>query len=363
MNMQGAPITFAIVGSGWRAEFFARLAQAMPERLSLTGFAVRRPETAEAATRRWGVPALLSPTELVRQRQPDFVVTCVPWSANEAMLIELVEAGARVLSETPPAPDRDALRRLWARVGSTQQVQVAEQYLLMPGHAARREIVKRGLIGTPGSVQVSSTHGYHAVSMMRGLLGVGFEPVTVSASRFNAPLVDPLNRAGWTDNTTPIDAGTTLATLDFGGGASGLYDFTDNQWHNQLRLRRIVVRGSLGEIADDTVVHLAAPHTIVKSAITRAQLGQDLNLDGHDTEQLVFEGHVVWRNPFLGLRLMDEEIAIAQMLVATAAWARDEGPAPYPLAEACQDHLIGLAIDEAMATGQRVTTSREAWAG
>ena len=72
---------------------------------------------------------------------------------------------------------------------------------------------------------------------------------------------------------------------------------------------------------------------------------------------------MVWRNPFLGLRLMDEEIAIAQMLVATAAWARDEGPAPYPLAEACQDHLIGLAIDEAMATGQRVTTSREAWAG
>jgi predicted dehydrogenase len=363
MNDARSPVTFAIVGSGWRAEFFARLAQAIPKRLALTGFAVRRPEAAEAATQRWGVPAWLSPAELVRRQRPEFVVSCVPWSANEAVLTELVDAGAHVLSETPPAPDRDALRRLWARVGASQRVQVAEQYLLMPGHAARREIVRRGLIGRPGSVQVSSTHGYHAVSMMRGLLGVGCEPVTVSASRFTAPLVDPLTRAGWTDDTTPKDAGTTLATLDFGAGASGLYDFTDNQWHNQLRLRRIAVRGSLGEIADDTVVRLAAPRCIVKSAITRSQLGQDLNLDGHDTEHLVFEGQVVWRNPFVGLRLMDEEIAIAQMLAATAAWARDDGAAPYPLAEACQDHLIGLAIDEAAASGQRVVTQREAWAG
>ena len=144
MTSAPAPVRFGIVGSGWRAEFFARLAQALPARLQLTGFAVRRPETAEIATRRWGVPALLSPAELVRQRQPDFVVTCVPWSANEAVLTELVDAGTRVLSETPPAPDLDALRRLWARVGASQRVQVAEQYLLMPGHAARHAIVQRG---------------------------------------------------------------------------------------------------------------------------------------------------------------------------------------------------------------------------
>jgi predicted dehydrogenase len=362
MTPSPVPVRVGIVGSGWRAEFFARLAQALPARLQLAGFVVRRPEVADTVTRRWGVPAFLSPADLVRRYQPDFVVSCVPWSANETVLTELVDAGTRVLSETPPAPDLDALRRLWARVGATQRVQVAEQYLLMPGHAARRAIVQRGVIGAPGSVQVSSTHGYHAVSMMRGLLGVGFDPVTVQAVRFAAPLVDPLTRAGWTDNATPKDAGTTLATLDFGAGRSGLCDFTDNQWHNQLRLRRILIRGSLGEIADDTVVHLAAPRTIVKSPLTRSQLGQDLNLDGHDTEHIVFEGQPVWRNPFIGLRLMDEEIAIAQMLVATAAWARDDGPPPYPLAEACQDHLIGLAIDEAVATGQRVITAREAWA-
>jgi predicted dehydrogenase len=357
------PVRLAIVGSGWRAEFFARLARLLPEHFTLVGFAVRQPDKVQVVAAQWGVPAVLTIDELVHTLRPELVVTAVPWSANEAVVTALVAAGAKVLSETPPAPDLAGLRRLWSAVGATQRVQVAEQYLLMPGHAARREIVSRGAIGTVSSVQVSSTHGYHAVSMLRGLLGAGFDPVTVQARRFVADLVDPLTRAGWTDDATPKPAGTVLATLDFGGGLSGLYDFTDNQWHNQLRLRRIVVRGSLGEIADDTVVHLAAPRSIVRSQLTRAQLGHDLNLDGHDTEHLLFEGQVVWRNPFVGLRLMDEEIAIATLMVAAARWVRDEGPPPYPLAQACQDHAIALAIDAAVASGQLVTTAREAWAG
>ena len=364
------PVTFGIVGSGWRADFFARLAALLPEQLTLVGAAVRRPESAEEVTRRWGVPTYLSPAELAARQRPAFVVSSVPWPVNPEVIGTHAGSGTRVLAETPPAPDEAGMRALWAEVGERRLVQIAEQYLLMPGHAARREIVRRGLIGTPTSVQVSSTHGYHAVSMIRGLLGagagtdaaIGFGPVRVDARRFTAPLLDPLTRDGWTGAEEPQDATTTLATLDLGDGMSGLYDFTDNQWHNRLRQRRIVVRGSLGEIADDTVVHWGGARTVLHSEIVRSQLGHDLNLDGFDTEHLTFEGQVVYRNPLLGLRLMDEEIAIATLLTATAAWARDEGPEPYPLAEACQDHLISLAIDRAADSGAPVVTDVEPWA-
>lgn len=353
--------TFGIVGSGWRAQFFARLARALPEQLTLVGAAVRRPGAVEEVGARWGVPVYLSPGELVREQRPDFVISSVPWPVNPEVIATLAESGVRVLAETPPAPDADALRALWARVGASALVQVAEQYLLLPGHAARRELIAGGVIGRPTSVQVSSTHLYHAVSMIRGLLGVGFDPVTVRADRFTAPLADPLTRDGWTGDETPKDAATTLATLDFGGGASGLYDFTDNQWHNRLRLRRIVIRGSRGEIADDTVVRLAGDRAILRSALVRSQLGYDLNLDGYDTEHISFDGRIVYRNPFLGLRFMDEEIAIASLMTATAAWARDEGPQPYPLAQACQDHLVALAIEQSAATGAPVVTGVEPW--
>jgi hypothetical protein len=147
-------------------------------------------------------------------------------------------------------------------------------------------------------------------------LGVGFEPLTVSASAFTAPLVDPLTRQGWTDDDKPKEANTVLATLDF-GGRSGLYDFTDNQWHNQLRWRRIVVGGSHGEINDDAVVRLSSPRTILRTPLVRFQLGYDPNLDGDDTEYIAFGSEALYRNPFIGLCLMDEEMALATLLHAT----------------------------------------------
>jgi hypothetical protein len=155
---------------------------------------------------------------------------------------------------------------------------------------------------------------------------------------------------------------TTLATLDFGPGRMGVYDFTDNQWFNPFRARRIVVRGSLGEIVDDTMVRLAAPDTPVESPLVRRLTGLDLSLEGLEVQHLSVDGAVLWRNEFVGARLSEDDLAVAGLMAAVAAWARDEAPAPYPLAEGCQDHLLGLAIHESAASGRRVTTAVEPWA-
>jgi predicted dehydrogenase len=356
------PTTFGIVGHGWRAEFFRRLGALLPDELSLVGVAVRRAEAASVVRGAWNVPTYLSPNELVAGVHPDFVISCVPWSANPAVLDDLVRSGTRVLSETPPAPDLAGLRALWREVGRQGLVQVAEQYHLMPAHASREAIVRKGLIGTPTQVQVSSTHTYHAISLMRHILQVGCEPARVTAVSTHSPLVDPLDRSGWTEDGDPKDAVTTLAVLDLGGGRSGVYDFTDNQWHNQLRHRRIVIRGTHGEIADEHLVRLLDPRTILRATLVRQQLGHDLNLDGFETELFSLGEEPLWRNPFLGHRLMDEEIAILQLMRATGRWATGDAEGPYPLAEACQDHLLGLAVDDAVARGTPVDTTKEPWA-
>ncbi|MFD1276666.1 hypothetical protein ACFQ51_47710 [Streptomyces kaempferi] len=46
----------------------------------------------------------------------------------------------------------------------------------MPGHAARMALVREGVIGKVTSVQVSSTHMYHAMSLIRHMLGVAAGP-------------------------------------------------------------------------------------------------------------------------------------------------------------------------------------------
>jgi predicted dehydrogenase len=297
---------------------------------------------------------------LLAAGRPDFVVVSVPWEVAPGVTAELVAEGIPVLTETPPAPSVDGLRQLWSAVGGSGLVQVAEQNPFLPSHAAQLAVIRGGGLGQVGSVQLSSTHLYHAVSVIRMLLGVGMEPATVEAREFVAPLVDPMTRDGWTGDGSAQAAVTTLATLDFGGRV-GLYDFTDNQWHNPLRGSRIVIRGSHGELVDDRLVRLVDPVTAVESRLVRRQTGLGGNLEGFALDHLSLDGSVVYRNPFPGVRLADEEIAIGSLLAGMSDWCRGAGEPPYPLASANQDHLIALAISESVRSSGAVVTAREAW--
>ncbi|WIX83251.1 hypothetical protein QRX50_22060 [Amycolatopsis carbonis] len=340
--------TYAIVGSGWRAEYFWRLA----DELDCLGVVSRRPQDLP-------VPVFTSLDECLRHK-PDFVVTAVPWQVTPGLIRELVGRGVPVLAETPPAPHLDGLRALWHDVGESGLVQVAEQYSRMPAHAARIALARSGVIGDITRVDVSSTHQYHAVSSMRTFLGAGRGPVEVRATRTTALLADPLSRAGWAEEVETKPAVTTFATVVFEEGL-GVYDFTDNQWHNQLLHRRLLVRGTRGELADQDVLRLTADRTIVHTPIVRRQTGYDLDLDGFDTDHLTFGAEVLYRNPYQGRRWNDEEIAIATLLADTGTWVRDEGPPPYPLADGIEDHRIALAIEEAADRDTVVRTGPEAW--
>jgi predicted dehydrogenase len=356
-----APARYAVAGNGWRAAYFLRLAQLFPSRFQVTSIVTRDAESGERAEQQWGVPAVRSVKESVADR-PDFLVAAVPWAASPVVTAEAVALDLPVLCETPPAPDVPALRELWSKVGPSGLVQVAEQYPLYPGHAARLRLIEKGVLGTVSNVQVASTHQYHALALIRAMLGVGFEDAAVTAFRSEFGLASPIAREGWTHDLSAKPSWNVLAYLDFGGGKTGLYDFTDNQWHNELRSNRILVRGSLGELVTDHVVHVHDEITVLESDLVRRQTGVDMNFEGFDLDHIAFEGDVVYRNPWQGGRLADDEIAVASILARTGAWARGDGPAPYPLAEACQDHLVALAIDDSLASGGTVRTTRQPWA-
>ena len=345
--------TFALIGSGWRAQMFLKVARELGT-IRCGGMVVRTP-------RRLDVPAFTSLDACLREVAIDFVLTATPRAVTPHLIADAVDRGLPVLAETPPAPDLNSLRALWSAVGDSGSVQVAEQYLMMPSHAARAALVATGAIGTPTQVQVSSTQQYHAVALIRGLLSAGRGSVSVRATRFTAPLISPLSRTGWTDDEEAHPTTTTIATLDFGDGRSGVYDFTEQQTRNQLRFRRLTVRGSAGELHNDEVVRMTGPHTLVRTPLVRRQTGYDLDLIGYDTEHISLGSEVLYRNPYPGRRWMDEEIAMATLLERTASWVRGEGPEPYPLAEGAQDQQIALAIEQAADSDTTVTTSSEAW--
>lgn len=353
------PVKYAVIGTGWRAAFHVRMAQAAPDRLEAVGVLATTESEAQRFHAAWGVPTVATTAELLALK-PEFVIAAVSWPAMPIVVRELVAAGVKVLAETPPAPELDGLRSLWNDVGASGLVQVGEQYTLMPGHASRLSIIGQGVIGKAASVEIASTHLYHATALMRAFLDVDMDDAVVTGRTFATELVDPLTFDGWVDAPAPQVRTTTIATLDFGDGRMGLYNFVDNQWWNPLLARRVVVRGTLGEIVDDQVTRLTADGPVTSPIVYR-RTGVDMNLEGNEVTHTSFDGSVIWKNPWVGTRLSEDDIAVASFLVAVGAWSRDEGPAPYPLAQACQDHALGLAIEESARTGADVRVSQEVW--
>ncbi len=348
-----SPVPFVLVGWGYRSRAWLAASQGMGG-VPCAGVVVRTP-------RETPVPAFGSLAEALDATGARFVVSSVGWGSTPLVVAQAATRGVPVLAETPPAPDADGLRHLWDEVGASGLVQVAEQYPRYPSHAARLGIVRAGALGAPTQVQVSSTQLYHAVALMRAYLGAPCGPAVVRATTVTAPLLQPLARMGWTGATQASPATTTHALIDFGSGRSGLYDFTDLQTRNLLRFRRIVVRGTHGELDGDTLVRWGGPETILTSRLERRQSGHDLDMSGFDSETISHGDDVLWRNPWPGRHWSDDEHATAAILRDMAAWVDGRGPAPYPLRDGLEDAALSFAIERSAALDRPVDITEQPW--
>lgn len=354
-------IRFGIVGGGWRAEFYLRIAAALPERFEVTRMMVRSEEKGAALTARWGVPTVRDVEGFLRDRDFAFAVVSVSRSVCPDYIAALAEAGVPVLSETPPAEGLDELLALQARIGRDARVQVAEQYLFQPMHAARLAIARSGKLGTVSHVQVSAAHAYHGVSLIRRLLGLGFEDAVIRGERFSAPLVGGPGRGGPPESESVADSVQDLAIFRFDGGRTAVFDFAKEQYFSWIRSQRLLARGERGEIKDDEVRYLADYRTPLRMTLERVDTGQGGNLEGYYHAGVTLGAEWVYRNPFAPGRLSDDEIAIATVLSRMGEYA-DGGPSFYSFADAAQDHYLSLLMNRALETGEAVRTEAMPWA-
>lgn len=354
------PVRFAIAGgAGWRAQFFLRVASELPERFEVCGMVVRDPAKARDQERRWGVKTYRSLEDLLAASDPLFVVVSVPWEAAPGMLEELAGRQVPALCETPPAPDVERLVELHRLVEKGAKIQVAEQYIFQPAHAARLAIARSGKLGTVSQAQVSAAHGYHGVSLIRHLLGVSFEPVTVSAFQFASPIVAGPGRGGPPEAEKITDSTQIIAHLDF-GDRLGVFDFTGDQYFSWIRSPRVLVRGERGEINDTALRYLADFRTPVETQLLRADAGHDGNLEGYYHKGFLAGDEWVYVNPFAPARLADDEIAVAACLAGMAEYVRG-GAEVYPLAQAAQDRYLDILIAEAIETKRPIKSSPQLW--
>jgi len=310
--------------------------------------------------RNWGIPTFRSVEEMLRRTSPSFVVLSVRSEALPSIILELIRNEVPVMTETPPASDLDALIVLNQAVGDHAKLQVAEQYMFQPLHAARLSVIQAGLLGEVSHAQVSVAHDYHGISIMRHMLGVAFEDAEIQAMSYTAPLIQGPGRKGGPAEEQTIASNQVIAQLQF-GDKSGVYDFSGDQYFSWIRSPRLLVRGDRGEIHNATVKYLQDFATPMEFDLKRMNAGEDGNLEGYYLKGILAGERWAYHNPFIPARLSDDEIAIATCLDKMGSYVNG-GPSFYSLAEASQDHYLGLMIKQAVVTGNKVRSTRQCWA-
>ena len=266
------------------------------------------------------VPVYTDLNRCLDEAEADFVLNLTPTHSTASVLQIAADHGVPVVTGVPPASTRAEAEHLRDAAGSGL-VQAAEHHPLMPGHEARLMGVSHDMIGEVWQVQVSGAQPCHAMALIRAYLGVGIVPAVVRGHRFSGEDV--------------------LASVDFGEGRSGIYDYSGDQTRIVLQAGRLLVRGTHGEISGDQVVRVGEHNLITTTYMQR-------HFNAHCTSQITLGDHVLWTNPAPEMEWNDDEAAIAEFLTRTASWIRGEGAPPYPLSEALYDARLGLAITEAI---------------
>lgn len=352
---------YALIGSGWRAEFYIRIAKMAPEQFHLTAVLVRDPAKGAAFAKKFQVK-VVNTLDALLEDEPEFVVLSIKRGIVTDYLLDLFERGIPVLTETPPGEDMESLHRLWAAYEKYQpKVQVAEQYFVQPLYAAWYQAIQDGMIGRVENISISALHGYHGVSMIRRMLGTGFLNCTMYGKRYHYEVTETYGRDGMCFDGEKFLCPRDRVTMEFEDGSVAYFDFSDPaQYHSFIRTRQLNIQGDRGEIDDLTIRYLTQDNIPVTQELNRIDLGVYGNQEWSHYALMLGE-KFLYRSPFANARWNDDEIAVATLLARMAEYVSG-GEEVYSLRDGLQDMYLCLKMEEAMAAEYApVKTQTQPW--
>ena len=350
-------ISFGIVGSGYRAEYFGRIARTYPD-IFRAIYLCRSEEKAARMTAHTGAAATLS-RERFLDFGPDFLVIAVDRGHMGEETLKWAEIGLPVITETPSGATEAELKALWRAGQRGARIACSEQYFRQPLLAAGLRAVEAGLIGRPVSLYISLLHHYHGASLIRKDLGVKpGEAFVLRGSRTVSQVAATDSRESAILDGRPQTEERDRIHIDFAGGTQADYDFSSVQYRTYLRGRHLTVRGERGEWSDTLVRWLNEKQEPEQLFLLPEIPERYRCLDN----QALRDRRRNWQ-PDLAPDTVQDEFAIASLLLDMGEYSAG-GPSPYPLEEALEDAYTWLKMEEAVARPwEPVASERMPWHG
>lgn len=353
------PLTFVVIGSGWRSLFYARIAKKYPQEFEMKYMLCRTQEKADRMAAEHGIPTTIS-IEECEAVKPDFVVIAASKASLCQETMKWAKKGFVVLCETPAACTLAELKELWVLTLSGAKIQIAEQYHRYPSMAAGLEVIQRGWLNEPYAVRLSMAHDYHGVSLLRRMLQPvdpsGLHLEWIRGQQFIFSVTETDSRYGDITDGRVKESVRNVISMGFCGGKTAFYDFDGIQYHSHIRSRHVNVQGRDGEWNDTLLRYLDKEHQPHVEQLKPLLKGEYSSLE---TDRLK-EQCSQWQ-PYFPMSEEEDEYAIATMMYDMREYI-EKGKEVYPMAEALEDAYVFLLMQEAVKKpGEKILPEKMPW--
>ncbi len=337
-----AMLSYLIVGSGYRSEFFGRIARKYPG-IFRAMFLCRSKEKTDLMTAHTGIPATTDLDEALAFA-PDFVVVAVDRGHMAEVIEEWVLRGYPVVSETPVGATLEELERIWKlKEEKNAKIVSCEQYPRYPVLMEGEALVAKGLLGEPHTAYLSLLHHYHAFALLKRILLTDGEDYVLTGERIDTPVTETDSRYGAFYDGRMGREVRDIVNITFESGKKAIYDFSSVEYRSFIRSRHLILRCEKGEW-NDRMLYLLEDGVPDKCFLMPKIPEKYRDLD----TQALRDIRRTW-DPELQLESEQDEFAIASILFDMKDYL-EGGESPYPLREALDDALFWILIEEAVKT-------------
>ena len=334
-------LTYLIVGSGYRSEYYGRIAAAHPE-LFKAMFLCRSEEKVNLVTEHTGIPATTDVKKAL-SINPDFVVIAVDREHVADVTEEWVLRGYPVVTETPVGSSIEKLEKIW-ELSETKNAKIVccEQYHRHPVLAKGLSSIEEGVLGAPQTGYLSLVHDYHAASILRKMLLTNDEAYVMHGERKITPVTETDSRYGAFYDGRLGQEIRDIVHISYESGKTAVYDFSSVEYRSYIRSRHITVRCEKGEWSDRIQYYVDEDHNPQRNFLMSDIPEKYRVLD----TQSLRDSRRVWQ-PELQLDTIWDEYAIATILLDMESYIAG-GKSPYPLKEALDDTMFWLLVQDAV---------------
>ncbi|WP_317856174.1 Gfo/Idh/MocA family protein [Chakrabartyella piscis] len=348
-------IRYGVVGTGWRSEFYIRIAKNCPDLFSVEKLYTRTEEKAAMLQEKFQIEAVTDFDALVGL---DFVVISVIRGAFTPYVKACMERNIPILCETPPAETVEDLKAFYEMVKG-YPIQFVEQYVEQPLYNGILKLLAENKIGEVSSINLSALHGYHGASIIKKVLQTEGMPYTITGETVLERVIETKDRGGDVLGGEIQEYERQRATITFANGKRAYYDFAFPQYNSYLRTRHLNIRGTMGEIDDLTVRYINKNGIPCEVDMKRSQLGVYDN-KGISLRGIYLGEEVLFENRFAKYPMNDDEIALATLL-----WKMKDfiatGVPMYSLVDIMEDTHMAILLEQACRIDEKISVDVVEW--